>query len=183
MLRRHFAAIAVVVALPLALTGCFNGYTAQTTAQTQGGDTVSVNAGDMAVRGLIWVRDVKNPTVVSMSATFVLPVTGTEDELVSVTTEPNGTATITGGPVVLPGGTANVGFNSEAAVTLYAADPPQSDFLNTTLTFRKAGAVSAQVLVVPAEGQYAKVTPPADPAKGSATPSASPSVSTSAGAE
>jgi len=174
VLRRHLAAVAVAVALPLTLTGCFNGYNAQTTAQTEGGDTVSANAGDVAIRGLIWVRDIKDPALVSMSATFVLPRTGTQDELIAVTTDPNGEATITGGPVVVePGGTANVGFNSQAAVTLSAAGMAESDFLNTTLTFRNAGSVSLQVLVVPATGTYAKVTPPVEFIPNRASPSAS----------
>jgi hypothetical protein len=137
------------------LTGCWNGYQAQTTAQTQGGEVASANVGDVQARGLIWVRA---PDNAYFSGTMLIAPAGQPDELVSITAEPGGDAGLTGSPVpVTEQEPARVGFNGQNFATVSGVPNSPSPFLNTTLTFANAGSVSVSVLVVPAEGAYADV--------------------------
>lgn len=179
--RRGIAAGLTCLALAGTLSGCWNGYQAQTSAQAQGGEVASADVGDISLRGLIWVRDPKAPDTAYFSGTMI---TTSPDELLSISAEPGGNATVSGAPIrVLPVEPARIGFNADASASVTGVPDEPSPFLNTTLTFKNAGTVTVSVLVVPGEGPYAEVVTGSKDAGASAeaSASASPSESTSEG--
>lgn len=159
MNRRGIAAGFAGLALAATtLTGCWNGYQAQTTAQTQGGEVASANVGDVQARGLIWVRDPDAPEKAYFSGTMLIAPAGQPDELVSISAEPGGDAGLTGTPVpITEQAPVRVGFNGTNFASVTGVPDSPSPFLTTTLTFAKAGSVQVSVLVVPGEGPYADV--------------------------
>lgn len=201
MYRRGIAAGLTCLALAGTLSGCFNGYQAQTTAQQQGGEVASVDVEDIQGRGLIWVRDPKTPDTAYLSGTVLLAQNGQPDELLSVVAEPGGDAALTDAPVPIePSMPVRIGFNGTHFARVSGVPDEPSPFLNTTLEFKNAGTVEVSVLVVPGVGPYAQVvtdskkgafagalgaeSPAASPAEsGSPTASVSATPATEASAE
>ncbi|TXH52314.1 MAG: hypothetical protein E6Q93_20810 [Burkholderiaceae bacterium] len=181
MYRRGIAAGLTCLALAGGLSGCFNGYQAQTTAQAEGGDVASANVGDVSARGLIWVRDPADKSKAYLSGTFLVADGGQPDELTKITTVPEGTVAITGAPLALEvNSPVQVGYNSDKSATVTGITLEPSQFISTTLVFKNAGSTTVSVLVVPPEGKYAKVAGGAAGASPEASTSASPEASTSA---
>lgn len=179
-----FAAAAAAVTLPLLLTGCWNGFNAQTSIQQPSGDGLQTQIGNMQIRAAVWVRDAENPRTMTLSATFVN--TGkTADELTAVTTSPKAFVVgLTGGTIELPPvSETRTAYQSEYFVNAYGLDVPPSGYVTTTFVFKNAGSVTGSVMTVPPEGIYAGIapsTPPQPRASGSATPTptTSPTAST-----
>lgn len=175
--KRIAVLAAGIAAVPL-LAGCFNGFAAQTSNQPPSGDGLSTEVGAIQIRSAVWVRSPQNPAAFTLSATFVN--TGqTPDALASVTTVPKASVEITGATIPLTKlSVTRTAYNSNLFVNLNGALVPQSNYIQTTFTFAKAGAVTGSVLVVPSEGIYAGISP--NGTGGSAAPSQSPSASASA---
>jgi hypothetical protein len=156
--RRGIAAGLTCLALAGTLSGCFNGYQAQTTLQQQGGEVASLNAEDVQGRGLIWVRDPREPDTAYFSGTMLVVQNGQPDELVSISAEPGGDGALTDAPVKIePSLPVRIGFNGEHFARVTGVPDEPSPFLNTTLEFKNAGRVEVSVLVVPGVGPYADV--------------------------
>ena len=175
MYRRGIATAALGLALAMGLSGCFNGYQAQTSTQSEGGEVASANVGDIQLRGLIWVvpadeaaKEVaegaegapaseQTASEAYLSGTMVLTTDGEPDTLVSIEV-PEGTVTLGGEPVELtPNVPAAVGFNGTSFASLTGGDIPGSGFITTTFNFENAGEVSVDILTVPGVGVYADV--------------------------
>ena len=179
----------------MGLSGCFNGYQAQTSTQTEGGEVASANVGDIQLRGLIWVVPVaagaasaenaeETASEAYLSGTMVVTRDGEPDTLVSIEV-PEGTVTLAGEPVeLLPNVPAAIGFNGESFAALSGGSIPSSGFLPTTFNFQNAGAVDVDILSVPGVGVYADVVKqsraavPAAPEE-AATPAGEPAPATS----
>lgn len=156
--KRIAVVAAGVAAVPL-LAGCFNGFDAQTSVQPPSGDGLNTQVGNVQIRSAVWVRNPATPTSFVLSATFV-NTGGEPDALTSITTEPRGTATITGGTInMLKFSEARAGSRAGELVNLTGALVPPSGYIQTTFTFAKAGAVTGSVMTVPNEGIYAGVIP------------------------
>jgi hypothetical protein len=140
------------------LTGCWTGYQAQTTMQRQGGEVASADGEDVAVRGMVWVRDPKEPDTAYFSGTVVAAEASQPDELLSISAEPGGDAGLTSTPIeVAPRLPVRIGFNGEFFASVSGVPDSPSPFLLTTLEFRDAGSVTTSVLVVPGTGPHAQV--------------------------
>jgi hypothetical protein len=140
------------------LTGCWTGYQAQTTMQQQGGEVGSADAENLAIRGMVWVRDPKEPDTAYFSGTVVAAEASQPDELLSISAEPGGDAGLTSTPIqVAPRLPVRIGFNGEFFASVSGVPDSPSPFLLTTLEFRDAGTVTTSVLVVPSAGTYAQV--------------------------
>mgnify|MGYP006374186635 FL=1 len=170
--KRTAVLAASIAAVPL-LAGCFNGFAAQTSVQPPSGDGLSTQVGDIQVRSAVGVRSPLNPTDFTLSATFVNDGQ-TPDALTSVTTDTKGTVEITGGTIPLTKiAETRTGYNTTYYVNLSGALIAPSNYVSTTFTFARAGAVTGSVLVVPAEGIYQGITPngvPAPPPKPTPSP-------------
>lgn len=178
--KRIAVLAAGIAAVPL-LAGCFNGFAAQTSVQPPSGDGLSTQVGDVQIRSAVWVRSPSNPTDFTLSATFVN--TGqTPDALTAVSTDTKGAVEITGGTIPLTKiAETRTGYRSTYYINLSGALVPPSNYISTTFTFAKAGAVTGSVLVVPSEGIYEGITPNGVPApkKPEVSPLASKSASAS----
>lgn len=175
MYRRGIATAALGLALAMGLSGCFNGYQAQTSTQSEGGEVASANVGDIQLRGLIWVVPAaeaakqvvegeegappaeQTASEAYLSGTMVLTTDGEPDTLVSIEV-PEGTVTLGGEPVELePNVPAVIGFNGTSFANLTGGDIPGSGFITTTFNFQNAGEVTVDILSVPGVGAYAEV--------------------------
>lgn len=163
MYRPIVAGIAGVT-LALGLTGCFNGYQAQTSTQGEGGNVAGANVGDVQLRGLVWVTDPDTAegdapaTTAYLSGTVVIGTAGLPDELVAIEV-PEGTVALSGEPVVVePESSAvRIGFNGAAFAKATGVEVPASSFVPTVFTFKNAGDIEVDVLTVPGVGTYAQV--------------------------
>lgn len=184
--RRVTAAIATAALVPL-LAGCYNGFNAGTQQVKSSGDGANAQIGEIGIRAANWVRSLKNPTTMTLVASFINGG-DTPDALQSVTTDPKALVVgITGNKVeigkALDGlqsvSETRVGYNSDRYVNAYGLLAPDSSYVATTFSFANAGAVTVPVLTVPAAGIYADVQPvpegPAGPASPAAPASPSPS--------
>ena len=175
MYRRGIATAALGLALAMGLSGCFNGYQAQTSTQSEGGEVASAEVGDIQLRGLIWVVPAaeaaeevaegeegapaaeQTASEAYLSGTMVLTADGQPDTLVSIEV-PEGTVTLSGDPVELaPEVPAAIGFNGTSFASLTGGEIPGSGFITTTFNFENAGEVSVGILTVPGVGAYADV--------------------------
>lgn len=157
--RRRAAAAAVAVATLASLSGCWAGFDAGTSVQANQavGNGANLTAGDVDVRGATWVRNVENPTEATLVATFV---TGSDvpDKLVKVEIDPASPMGITGGELEIPAqGSVRTGHWSPSFINAFDFKVLPSAFVPTTFTFRNAGTVTGDVLVVANTGQYAGV--------------------------
>ena len=105
MYRRGIAAAALGMALAMGLSGCFNGYQAQTSSQSEGGDVASGNVGDIALRGLIWVvpaAEAAEQAVEGMTeGTEGAAEAGAEGDAMAAATTPTATEAFLSGTIVL----------------------------------------------------------------------------------
>ena len=164
----------------MGLSGCFNGYQAQTSTQSEGGEVASANVGDIQLRGLIWVVPAAAEAATAanaeetaseayLSGTMVVTTDGEPDRLVSIEV-PEGSVALSGDPVdLLPGVPAAIGFNGTSFASLSGGAIPSSGFTTTTFNFENAGAVEVDIVSVPGVGAYATVVKQSREAAGSAT--------------
>lgn len=174
----------------LALAGCGAGTEAQSVRPTRLTDGVNVSQGGMDVRNLFILGPV--PGAPAEPGTD-LPVYGTlinntdkpSDELTSVTAAGGfaQTVSIGAGRIPLPEHTAVALGGPQTAVTVKATGAKLfgGESVKLTLTFSSAPQITVTVPVVPAQSEYASLSPAPAPT-GSATPggSATPSAPTTA---
>lgn len=161
---RQIVAGVAGLTLAVGLSGCFNGYQAQTSTQGEGGNVASANVGDVQLRGLIWVTDPSTAegdepaTTAYLSGTAVVGTGGAPDELVGIEV-PGGSVALSGEPVAVAADLPAVliGFNGTAFATATDVEIPSSGFVPTVFKFKNAGDVEVDVLSVPGVGSYAQV--------------------------
>jgi hypothetical protein len=165
--RIHAALAAALVAVCTpALTGCFNGPDATTTAQAtmNSGNGVNATAGAIHVENATLVQGPEG----SGSATLVtrLVNTGQEPDALTYVTINGIPAYMTeGSGTLLPGGAVSFGFESESWINSYDFDAAAATYVPIQLGFEKAGLVDMSVLAVPPIGYYEGIvpTPATDP--------------------
>jgi hypothetical protein len=156
---RHVAAAAGAVLLMPSMAGCWSGYDAGTSVQANQavGNGVNLTAGEVEVRGATWVRNVDSPGEATLVATFVNNAEE-PDRLVKVEIDPPSPMGITGGELEIPtSGSVRTGHWSTSFINAFDVKAFPSTFAPTTFTFRDAGTVTGEVLVVSNTGQYAGV--------------------------
>lgn len=156
---RRVAAIAAAAVLIPSLSGCFSGFSAQTSEQANQpvGNGANLGTGDVQVRGATWVRDVNNPAEATLVATFIN--NGAEpDKLTKVEVQPTSPMGITAGAMEIPSGeSVRSGFWSTSFINAFGVQAFPSTFIPTTFTFERAGTVTGDVMAVPNTGQYSAV--------------------------
>jgi len=155
------AAVIAGLCVPL-LTGCYNGFNAQTAVAPAGGDASTATVGVIKVTGANWVRSDKTPANLTLVAN-IANLGQQADALKAVTTVPaefGGQSGITNGSIaVAPLSESQIGWNSTNFVNAYGIAAPDSGYVTTTFVFEKAGSVSVPVLVVPSSGNYEGIEP------------------------
>lgn len=148
------AALLIAAAAIPGLSGCWNGYSAQTGLTGTGGNGANVTAGTIEASGLTWVKNPFNDDY-KLSGALTNNSTDTEDVLLSVTTQPTSKSFMAAVPVPPSG---QVVFSAEGkGIAALGLKVPTSSFVKTELNFRDAGTVSADVLTVPLSEQNASI--------------------------
>ena len=156
--RRVTAFAAAAVLLP-SLSGCWSGFSAQTSEQANQavGNGSNLATGDIQIRGAVWVRNVLNPGEATLVATFVnngdVP-----DKLTKVEITPTSPMGITGGALeIAPNQSVRSGFFTTSFINAFGVQAFPSTFVPTTFTFENAGTVAGDVIAMPNTGQYSDV--------------------------
>jgi hypothetical protein len=153
------AAVATAAILLPSLSGCWSGFSSQTSEQANQavGNGANLATGDIEIRGATWVRNVANPSEATLVATFINNG-DTPDKLTKVEVQPTSPTGITAGAVeVLAGDSVRSGFWSTTFINAFQLNVFPSTFVPTTFTFENAGTVTGDVMTVPNTGQYAGV--------------------------
>lgn len=156
---RRVAAVATAAILLPSLSGCWSGFSSQTSEQANQavGNGANMSTGDVQIMGATWVRNTANPAEATLVATFINNG-DTPDRLTKVEVQPTSPTGITGGAVeILPGDSVRSGFWSTTFINVFQFNVFPSTFAPTTFTFEKAGTVTGNVMTVPNTGQYAGV--------------------------
>jgi hypothetical protein len=152
------AAAAAAVLLP-SLSGCWSGFSSQTSQQANQavGNGANLSTGDVEIRGATWVRNAANPTEATLVATFINNGDA-PDTLTKVEVQPSSPTGITAGAVEIgPSDSVRSGFWSTTFINAFQLNAFPSTFVPTTFTFEKAGTVTGDVMAVPNTGQYSGV--------------------------
>lgn len=157
--RRYAALVAALLAVVLPLgAGCAAGFQAQTDDVQGSSAGASAHLGNLKIANALLVEDPAGGRVSSVVATVVND--GEQSEQLT-TIEVNGQAAglPSGGSEVPSHGVLAIGSSDGEQVGVEGALAPGS-FAAMTMTFRDAGSVTLQVLLLAAEGPYATITPP-----------------------
>lgn len=178
--RRSTIALSIlaIAALP-ALSGCFSGIQATTTAQA----TMNTGNGTEAQAGAIKILDA---TIVTGDTTADAMLIGTvvnigveADALTSIEVDGRPAIPAPAFPEIKPGDSIPFGYaNAEIKVPVTGLTGPVSTFVPVVFNFRDTGRVAISVLTVPAVGFYEGIVPMGASAP-EATPAAEPSASES----
>ena len=156
---RRVAAVAAAAVLLPSLSGCWSGFSAQTSEQANQavGNGASLSTGAMEIRGATWVRNVMNPNEATLVATFINNGEAS-DKLTKVEITPASPMGISAGALeVKPSDSVRSGFWSTSFINAFQFQAFPSTFVSTTFTFENAGTVTGDVLTVPNTGQYSTI--------------------------
>lgn len=156
---RRVAAVAAAAILLPSLSGCWSGFSSQTSEQANQavGNGANLTTGDVEIRGVTWVRNTANPAEATLVGTFINNGE-TPDRLTKVEVQPASPTGITAGAVEIGAGdSVRIGFWSTTFINVFQLNVFPSTFVPTTFTFENAGTVTGDVMTVPNTGQYAGV--------------------------
>lgn len=156
---RRVAALATAAILLPSLSGCWSGFSSQTSEQANQavGNGTNLATEDMQIRGATWVRNTANPAEATLVATFINNG-DTPDKLTKIEVQPTSPMGLTDGAITIPAGeSVRSGFWSTTFINAFQLNVFPSTFVPTTFTFERAGTVTGDVMTVPNTGQYAGV--------------------------
>lgn len=154
-----------LIALSPVLTGCFQGQKATTTMQAtmNSGNGVQAKIGAITLDNLTLVLGPEGST----TATLIGRITnaGDDDSLVGAVID--GHTSLNSPDVQISDGLSlikrdsavNIGFESDQFISVQGFTGIASTYVPVQIAFKNAGVVSASVMVVPAEGIYAGISP------------------------
>lgn len=165
------ALVAVSVVTVATLTGCAAGFNAETNNIDSPGEGISGSVGDVKIRGALLAGVEEEPG----SGVLVMGVVndGAEVDALTEVRVADGEPTDLGSSVSLrPRQLVQFGTNEDSPDAVYGGtyvlDGPADrlvagDFIPVSFTFRNAGSVTLDLLVLPATGDFATATPTASP--------------------
>lgn len=160
--------MALVAVLPTA--GCYQAYEKTVSVQGPTGNGVDLTVGPLLVQDttLVASADGKRASLI-----FTIINDGQEPDALTAATVVGGSATVRTAPIAVDGRSAvQVGGPAPAQILVANLTVPPGDYTDVTLSFRKAGSVTAGIPVVPGEGYYASYAPGAARPAVKAEPSA-----------
>ncbi len=151
------AAIAVTAALAAALlAGCGAGFDATSRQQYAPSDGILADAGDLRVQNALVVASAGISTgVVSAS----IANRGDRDDELTGLTSPDGTVDLTGDGALPAGSAVRLGADTRLSATISALTALPGETITLRLTFARSEPLRIRTVVVPAQGDYASVTP------------------------
>jgi hypothetical protein len=165
--RSHLAAVLLLPAVVLPLTGCFNGQDATTTVQAtmNSGNGVQAKQGDIRIENATVVKTAESGTATlvvrlinvgpdSDALTYVT-IDGIQADLIVADDSAESGSSIE----IMPGASLGFGYDSDLYISvLEGFDAEVSTYVPLELGFATAGLASMSVLTVPDTGYYAGIT-------------------------
>jgi len=156
---RALGTLALALALTSTVSGCYSGFGATTTMQSQ------MNSGN-GVQAKVGPIRVENATLVQApndapGATLLMTIFNDgvrADELSTVLID-NVAPTPKGAIPLSPGGSVAFAFNSDMFLNACTLQASAGTYVPVTLQFRDAGIVQVNMLVVPNAGYYEGIAP------------------------
>ncbi len=153
-------------------TGCASGFDATARQSYAPGDGIQAGSGDLRVLSALVVAPDEGSSGIVLMA--VVNRGAQSDEITAVESDA-GTVDFAGSKEIAAGETVRFGSGSEpsAVINDLVVDPGEA--ITLKVSFAEAEPISLRTVVVPATGEYASVTAPAEPSAtptepGSATP-------------
>lgn len=148
--------VAVVACALSVVAGCSSGFGATSIKPYAPSDGILADSGDIRVlNALVVASDDGRAGVVSMTVVN----RGTRDDRLTGVTTPEASVAFDG-PVELPaGGAVPFTGSGEASATLTLLAKKAGETITLELTFARTQPVTLRTVVVPAEGEYAELTP------------------------
>ena len=164
--------LAVVTVLA---TGCASGFDATARESYAPGDGIQAGSGDLrVVSALVVSPEDSDDGVILMG---VVNNGEQDEEIVSVESD-EGEVDYTGSRTIPAGETVLFGAGSDPSATVRNLSAEPGEALTVKISFAEAEPISLHTVVVPATGDYASITPAAEP-----TPTASESGATPSGSD
>jgi copper(I)-binding protein len=164
--------------VPLALvtllaTGCGSGFDATARQSYAPGDGIQAGSGDLrVVSALVVSPDDSDDGVILMAVVN----NGEQDEEITSVDADKGEVDYTGSHTIPAGETVVFGPESDPSATVRNLSAEPGETITVKISFADAEPISLHTVVVPATGDYASITPAAEP-----TPTPSESVATPSG--
>jgi hypothetical protein len=181
--RRSLLVVAPLALATVLLAGCGGGFDATARQPYAPADGVQAGTGKLrVVSALVVAPENASDGVVLMG---VVNNGGQHEEITSVETDA-GTVDYTGSHRIPAGQTVIFGAGSDPSVTIRNLTAKPGEAITFKVNFAEAEPITLHTLVVPATGDYASITPAAEPtptptpSESGATPSGSTSPSSSA---
>jgi len=175
--------------VPLALVtvlaaGCGSGFDATARQSYAPGDGVQAGTGDLRVVSALVVSPEDSTDGVILMAVVN---NGEEDQEITSIEADDGEVNYTGSHTIPAGETVLFGAESDPSATVRGLSTEPGEAITVKISFAEAEPISLHTVVVPATGDYASITPAAEPTPsatesgatplGSVSPSPSPSPS------
>ncbi|MGH8894834.1 MAG: hypothetical protein ACRDWY_16260 [Actinomycetes bacterium] len=156
---RDAGRVACFVAATVALAasgGCSAGFDATSAKPYAPSDGVLANSGDIRVlNALVVGDDIERAGVVSMTVAN----RGARDDRLTEITSPDATVELTAPVDLPPGGAVAFGSVAGPSADITGLSKLGGETVTLKLTFARAEPVTLRTVVVPAEGDYADLTP------------------------
>jgi hypothetical protein len=164
--------------VPIALvtvlaTGCGSGFDATARQSYAPGDGIQAGTGDLRVVAALVVSPEDSDDGVIMMAVVN---NGEQDEEITSVDANKGEVEYTGSHTIPAGETVIFGAESDPSATVRNLSAEPGETITLKISFAEAEPIVLRTVVVPATGDYASITPAAEP-----TPTPSESVATPSG--
>ncbi len=162
------------------VTACASGFDATARQSYAPGDGIQAGSGDLrVVSALVVSPEDSNDGVIMMAVVN----NGEQDEEITSVETDEGEVDYTGSHTIPAGETVLFGAESDPSATVRNLSAEAGESITVKISFAEAEPISLHTVVVPATGDYASITPAAEPtptvSESGATPSGSVSPSPS----
>ena len=169
------------MALPLAVltvlaTGCASGFDATARQPYAPGDGIQAGTGDLRVVSALVVSPEDSGDGVILMAVVN---NGDQDEEITSVESDEGEVDYTGSHTIPAGETVLFGAESDPSATIRNLSAEPGESVTVKINFAEAEPINLHTVVVPATGDYASITPAAEPSPTASESGATPSGSTS----
>ena len=154
--RARLAAVVAAVAAAALLAGCSAGFDATSTKPYAPSDGILANSGDLRVQNaLVVASDAVSSGVVIMT----IANRGDRDDELTGISSPDGTVDFTGDGELPAGAAIRLGADTDPSATISELTALPGETITLNLTFARAEPLRIHTVVVPADGDYASITP------------------------
>lgn len=156
--RRRVSALTAVVVAGALLTGCSAGFGATSTKPYSPADGINADSGTMRALNVLVVGDDSGTAGVVV---MTLANRGDKDDRLTGIESPDGTVTLNGSTDIPAGGAVAFSNDTDPSATVSGLGKEAGEAIELKLTFATAKPITVRTVIVPADGDYAGITPSA----------------------